>query len=308
MTDKNNKEKLIKHTTNRVSKSFDKAENICRNIKDEYEKALDNIQKEVADFYTRFGAENGMTYTAAMKYLSKYDLKKYRSTLEEYSKYLDINDVGLMAELDLAASKEKVTRLEGLISSIQVELVKLDGIKQNSVKENLIETFKDNYIGASSGLEGIVEVKASFAKINPSLIEETINFPWSGDRFSNIIWDDTNKLARELKSELVQGFIKGTSAHKMSSNLAKRMGTSYKNAQRVVMTESAHVLNKASLMSYADNDVEQVEFLAVLDSRTSSVCFNLNGDVMDIADAVPGKNMPPLHPHCRSTIIPVVDD
>lgn len=308
MTDKNNKEKLLKDTTERVSKSFDKADELSDSLKEEYQKALDDIQKEVAAFYMRYGSENGVTYSAAIKKLSKVDLKKYKSSIEEYSKYLDINDVGLMAELDIAAAKAKVIRLEGLIADIQIELIKLESVKQIKITKHLTDTFRDNYIGATAGLKGIVEAKASFAKINPKLIEETINFPWSGDSFSNIIWNDTNKLARELKSELVQGFIKGTSAHKMSSNLAKRMGTSYKNAQRVVMTESAHVLNKASLMSYADNDVEMVEFLAVLDSRTSSLCFNLNGDIMDIADAVPGKNMPPLHPHCRSTIIPVIED
>lgn len=308
MTRKIDKKKLAEDTVTRVNKSFGQSEKLCINLRDEYQKALDTIQKEVDAFYTRYADKNGLTYKVAMEQLSRVDLRKYRRDFEEYSKFLDITDVELMAELDIYAAKEKVTRLEGLMTSIRLEVKKLEDLQKTKLKKQLNAVFEDNYIGAASGLTGIVEARASFAMINPSLIEETINFPWSGDNFSNIIWNDTNKLARELKKELTQGFIKGTSAHKMSANIAKRMETSYANAQRVVMTESAHVLNKASLMSYADNGVRQVEFLAVLDSRTSSICFNLNGDIMDIEDAVPGKNMPPLHPHCRSTIVPVIED
>jgi SPP1 gp7 family putative phage head morphogenesis protein len=140
------------------------------------------------------------------------------------------------------------------------------------------------------------------------LIEETVKFPWSGESFSEIIRGDSNKLARNLKSELTQGFIKGTSVQKMSSNIAKRMDNSYKNALRVVRTETAHVLNKAALMSYEEMGVTHIEFLAVMDGRTSAICFSLNGDIIPIKDAVIGVNTPPLHPNCRSTVIPVVDD
>lgn len=308
MADEKQVSKLAKDTAERADKIFKSAEELCDRLKEEYQKALEDIQRSVADFYMRYATENGMTYAQAVKYLSKVELNRYRRTLENLKDIVDIKDEVLMAELDILAAKEKVTRLEGLMAGIKTELARLEGTTEDSLHKHLAATFKESYTGAAAGLEGIVEVKASFAMINPTLIEETIRFPWSGQSFSENIWNDSSKLARELKREIVQGFIKGTSAHKMSSNLAKRMGNSYDNAQRVVMTETAHVLNKASLMSYADNGVKSVEFLAVLDGKTSSICFNLNGDVIPIEIAVPGKNIPPLHPHCRSTIIPVLDD
>lgn len=308
MADDKHISKIARDTAKRADKTFQTAEEFCGRLKEEYQKALEDIQRNVADFYMRYAAENGMTYAEAVKYLSKVELKKYRNTLEKFKDIVDIKDEALMAELNILAAKEKVTRLESLMASIKTELARLESVTESSLEKHLKDTFKESYTGAAAGLKDIVEVKTSFSMINPTLIEETIRFPWSGQNFSEILWNDTNKLTRELKSELVQGFIKGTSAHKMSSNLAKRMGNSYANAQRVVMTETAHVLNKASLMSYADNGVEKVEFLAVLDGRTSSICFNLNGDEIPIEIAVPGKNIPPLHPHCRSTIIPVVDD
>lgn len=305
MTDKL---KLSKSITERVDKSFDKADDICIQLKQAYKKALDEIEKDVASFYMHYASDNGMTYAAATQYLSKFESKKYIDMVKDISKLLETKDAAFIAELNTIALKEKITRLEGLIASIKLELVKLESAQETKMHQHLVNIFTDNYVGAAVGIKGEVEAKALFSSINPTLIEETISFPWSGESFSNIIWGDTNKLAAELKRELTQGFIKGTSAHKMSSNLAKKMENSYKNAQRVVMTETAHVLNKASLIAYKDIGVEKVEFLAVLDKRTSSLCFNLNGDIIEIKDAISGKNLPPLHPHCRSTIIPVLED
>ena len=43
-------------------------------------------------------------------------------------------------------------------------------------------------------------------------------------------------------------------------------------------------------------------FIATLDKRTSTLCQSHDGDVFPVEEAMPGKNMPPLHPHCRSVI------
>ena len=43
-------------------------------------------------------------------------------------------------------------------------------------------------------------------------------------------------------------------------------------------------------------------FIATLDKRTSTLCQSHDGDVFPVEEAQPGKNMPPLHPHCRSVI------
>ena len=300
--------KLAEEVVERTSNSFDRAEELGAALQKEYMDALNQLQKDVSDFYVRFGTENGMTYSAAVKHLSKVELRTFRNKLEEYTKLIDEGDVQLLAEIKDLVAKEKVTRLEGLMVDIRTELVKLGVFEQEGLHEHLTSTFKENYIGATAGIRGIAEVKASFAKFSTKLIEETIKFPWSGESFSDIIWGNSNQLAVELKRELTQGFIKGSSIQKMSSNIAKRMDNSYKNAMRVVRTESAHVLNKSAIMSYADAGVENVEFLAVMDGKTSAICFNLNGDIIPLKDAVPGVNMPPLHPNCRSTILPVLDD
>lgn len=302
------KSKLTDEIVERTSNSFDKAEELGEILKNEYMTALNQLQKDVSAFYTRYGSDNSMTYADAVKYLSKVELRPFREKLEEYTKLIDAGDVELLAEIKALDVKEKITRLENLMLEIRTELVKLGISEEEQLALHLAETLKVNYIGSYAGIKGVVEATASFSKFNPTLIKETVKFPWSGESFSEIIWGNSNKLARDLKSELTQGFIKGTSVQKMSSNIAKRMENSYKNALRVVRTESAHVLNKAAIMSYADMGVTHIEFAAILDGRTSAVCLSLNGDIIPINEAVPGVNTPPLHPNCRSTVLPVIDD
>ncbi|MCX7842292.1 MAG: hypothetical protein N2489_04375, partial [Clostridia bacterium] len=160
--------KLIDDTVKRANKTFDKAEELCTRLKDEYSKALEDIQKEVADFYMKYAENNSITYTEAVRALSKAGLNKYRNTLEKFKEVIDINDVGLMAELDAAAAKTKVSRLEGLAASIRLELAKLQAARQDGLEKHLEDTFKLNYEGAVAGIEDIIDIKSSFSMINPS--------------------------------------------------------------------------------------------------------------------------------------------
>ena len=48
----------------------------------------------------------------------------------------------------------------------------------------------------------------------------------------------------------------------------------------------------------------KVEFVAKLDERTTKECRSHNGNKIKVSEMVPGVNVPPLHPHCRSTTVP----
>lgn len=48
--------------------------------------------------------------------------------------------------------------------------------------------------------------------------------------------------------------------------------------------------------------------MATLDSRTSAVCQQLDGQEFPVSDAQAGVNLPPMHAHCRSTTISVISE
>ncbi|MFW1892152.1 minor capsid protein [Acinetobacter geminorum] len=75
---------------------------------------------------------------------------------------------------------------------------------------------------------------------------------------------------------------------------------------RTVRTVRSHVANQAYLNSYKQIGFEYVRFVSVLDGRTSKLCASLDGTIWEIND--PAKRVPPLHPHCRSILVPVDKD
>jgi SPP1 gp7 family putative phage head morphogenesis protein len=49
-------------------------------------------------------------------------------------------------------------------------------------------------------------------------------------------------------------------------------------------------------------------YVAVQDSRTSDICSELDGTVLPAADEFWRTHIPPLHPNCRSTFVPLTED
>lgn len=85
--------------------------------------------------------------------------------------------------------------------------------------------------------------------------------------------------------------------------LLSKMGNSLRD--RAALLASSAVWDMAQrgiLASLAANGVDRVMFSAVLDNRTSEQCRSLHGKVWPIGS--PAIRRPPLHPRCRSTLIP----
>ncbi|SSS47032.1 phage putative head morphogenesis protein, SPP1 gp7 [Acinetobacter baumannii] len=76
--------------------------------------------------------------------------------------------------------------------------------------------------------------------------------------------------------------------------------------ERTVRTVRSHVANQAYLKSFDQIGFEYVRLVATLDGRTSKLCASLDGSVWEIND--PAKRVPPLHPNCRSILVPVEKD
>ncbi|MDZ5017221.1 phage head morphogenesis protein, partial [Clostridium perfringens] len=52
--------------------------------------------------------------------------------------------------------------------------------------------------------------------------------------------------------------------------------------------------------------IEEYEYSATLDLRTSDICSELDNKPFKVKNAIVGVNYPPMHANCRSTTIPVV--
>lgn len=80
--------------------------------------------------------------------------------------------------------------------------------------------------------------------------------------------------------------------------------------QTIVRTTTNHISNTTRNKVFENNEdiVKGVEWVSTLDSRTSLICINLDGkiDLYDGSKKQLNGQIPPAHPNCRSTIIPIL--
>lgn len=77
---------------------------------------------------------------------------------------------------------------------------------------------------------------------------------------------------------------------------------------RLVRTEVNYFSNQGTLEGLKAAGFTKYRFIATLDLRTSEMCRKLDLKVFNIDDAEIGVNLPPLHPFCRSVIVPAYEN
>ena len=257
-----------------------------------YRDAFRSIEKEVNDFMMKYAVDHKLDYATVTQMLTPIDLAEYNQKIEElYAMYRDTGSEYIKIEIDRLNARAKITRLQALQDAINVELTKVTHEYQMTLEDTLIGLFTEQYKEVSELLGIMAPV------INREAIKTIIEYPYAGKMFSDRIWDNKDALVKHIKQNLTAGIIRGDSIQKMSRQLKKDLNVLYYQAERLVRTETNYAMNQGHLKGYADSGVvEKYEFLAAIDSRTSKLCKNQNGEVYKLSDAVVGVNFPPLHP------------
>ncbi|WP_339246872.1 minor capsid protein [Paenibacillus sp. FSL R10-2796] len=279
----------------------------------EYRKAQISIQTDVNNFYQRFADNNGIvSLSAAKQVLKAGELKEFKWTVEDYIARGKENaiDQRWMKELENASIRVRVTRLESIQLQMKQHVEELSVKRLSGTTELLGNVYKDGYYRSIFELEKGIGIGASFAKIDKRQLEAILSAPWApdGSSFSQRIWTDRVRLTGTLRNIFSQGLISGDTSKQMIEQLMKRFDVSRKNAERLILTESAYFAGQSRIAGYKELGVEQYRYTATLDSRTSITCRDLDGKVFDIEDAQVNVNYPPMHAYCRSTTIPHYED
>lgn len=80
------------------------------------------------------------------------------------------------------------------------------------------------------------------------------------------------------------------------------------STKAMVDTEMVYAERQGLKEAYKDYEADKYRYLATLDQLTCERCSELDGKVLPLSDAKAGSNYPPMHPHCRCTVIPVFSD
>lgn len=231
-----------------------------------------------------------------IKKIEKKLLKLFKDTRKEV-----LNELKIIYA-DIESTEYAKYQIDSLLTSINNALDNLYSNNEKEVNEGLKEIYKEMDKQAS------IDLNNAFNTVNENLVRETLKTNWSGLSFSERIWEHRRSLAFTIKSELSKGLIRGESLQDISKIISDKFDTSFSNAMRLVRTESCWVMNEATVNNYKDNGIKEYEFMAFLDSKTSKECKSLDGKKFSIEEYQAGVNLPPLHPNCRSCIVPIVED
>ena len=218
-----------------------------------------------------------------IKKIEKKLLKLFKDTRKEV-----LNELKIIYS-DIEATEYAKYQIDSLLASINKTIDNLYNQNEKEVTEALTSIYK------TMDKEASVDLNVSFNTVNENLIRETVKTNWSGLTFSDRIWEHRRKLALTLKEELSKGLIRGDSLQDISRIMADKLNNSYSNAMRLVRTESCYVMNEATVNNYKNNGISKYEIMAYLDNKTSKICRSMDGEVVNVKDAVAGKNMPPFH-------------
>lgn len=308
--DKKSKEYWEKRARENESKVYKKASDLKKELDVHYIQAKREIEKSINDLIARYMFKTDLSYADAMKYLTSKEFKEFRMSLEEYEAEIErLSEINeelankLRIELETLAMKSRITRLDSLKTQIDIELSKKISKDYNIVEKGISEVYRDFFKIQTTdfGLTGVNTV------LPKKTLKMLMQQPWSGANFSERIWGNSEALGKVLKQEIIQSFMQGVSVKDLSDRIEKRFENDRYNTERLVRTELNYAFNQTTKLSYKEAEIEEYEFLAEIDSRTSEICKKLNGEKFKLKDARAGVNYPPMHPHCRSTTVPVID-
>ena len=286
---------------------------VRQEVEREYERAIKRIEKEIRIFYHKFADNNGVTYSRAKKMLNARELKEFKWDVWEYIEKAQENAIegNWIKELENASIRFRISRLEALELKIRAIVNDMENTVLEKVDNHITNSYQSTYYHTAFEIQKGIGVGWDIAAVVPSHIVMIKSKPWTADgtNFSKRIWGKHRpELIKYLEKELAQALIQGRHPNELVEDMAKKFNVTKKQASNLVMTESAYIASVAQKDCYNELDVEEYEIVATLDTRTSKICQDMDGEVFKISEYEPWVTAPPFHNFCRTVTAPYFED
>lgn len=292
--------------------AFKQSEQSIQAIEQMYLEAQRSVQKEIEAWYGRFAVNNQISLADARKLLTTGQLEEFRWTVDQYiqaGKKAGL-DAAWLKRLENASAKVHISRLEAVQMEIQQQLELLYGNQVDEIDSLLKKVVGNGYTHTAFEIQKGIGLGWDMTALNQQKLETLISKPWTTDgrTFRDRCWVNKTDLVNTINTQMVQGMLRGDSPEKTIQAIQKQFGVSRYKARRLVHTETSYFNAQATKEAYKDLNIEKIEILETLDSRTCSVCGGLDGTVIPLSQYEPGVTVPPFHPNCRGTTCPYYDD
>ena len=210
--------------------------------------------------------------------------------------------------MEAPAYKNRVKRLDDINKSINKLINAVASKERDEIDKTMRKVYESSYHHAVYEAARMSGLDLQTAPIDEGALETILKKKWSGQNYSERVWNNTQKVADALKEELMIGALTGKTEKEMTDSINEQFLSGRNKARRLVRTESSYIHNEAHFQAYKDYGIEEYRFVATLDLRTSQICRERDGSVYRVNDKKIGVNAPPMHPWCRSTTIMNLDD
>lgn len=267
---------------------------------------------KLAAWYNRLAINNEISYADAFKLLKADELEEFHWTVQEY---IDRGkNVGLdpkwEKQLENASAKVHVSRLEEIQTELKATVENLYSEYETGTAAHLSSIANDSYYHTAYEVAKGTGIGTTLHRLDSRTLTKLLTTPWGKDEedFSDRIWQRRDKLIQTLNDELAHNLILGLDPQKSIDKIAEDFEVDKRAAGRLVMTESAAIGSMAREASLKELEVEEFEIVATLDSHTSTICQQMDGQHFPMSKFKVGTTAPPFHPNCRSTTVPYFND
>ena len=272
---------------------------------DAYRVALREIKKDLESFFSKYAKENKVTYAEARRRLASSEMKEFQATVKmwlDHAKQNGWNRVYIQY-LEKLLNMKYITRLEMLEADIRYQIELIENNKERNIKDlieiNYLAAYYVRYHDFATG----AEMSVRFDTLDAQTLAQVVAKKWNDGNYSTRIWNDRNRLVKSMSTILPQSFSRGLNVNKLGDMIAKELNTSQNRGRTLARTEINNICNQADLTVYKAAGIEQYQFVATLDLRTSEICRSMDNTVHEVSQARTGINFPPMHPNCRSTTV-----
>lgn len=269
-------------------------------------RTIEQIERDIRALYSRYATVEGLSLAEAYKELNATEVKNLHARLTRLHR--KSGDAGIMREISRLSMKSRITRFEAMALSLQESASRMAGENVRIVERAIEKMYREGrYRIRFDVAKAVGRGNASLAQIDEKAVARMIKMPLAGEYFSDRIWSNKKSLTAALQRTLTQSLAGGYSVAKATDLFRLNIEASKSNALRIVRTEIAHAVETANLDEYEELGVQEYQFIATLDDRTSEICAALDGEHFPIEAAEEGVNYPPMHPNCRSTTVPYIE-
>lgn len=289
---------------------MESAEETANQIAQIYYKASNYISYEIDTIFDRYSAKHKLSEKEAIKLLNSLD---DRTSVKEAIKKLKqgvtaAEEKELIKMLESPAYRARIDRLQELQNEISLLMRNTYQQEKSFSTSHYVNLAQESYYKSMFDVQQMAGYGFNFSALSPTKIDKLLNSKWSGENYSNRIWNNTQALAQDLKEELLIDLLTGRSNKETAKIIQNKFAQGSSVARRLVRTESSYIANEMEMLSYEESKIETYIFVATLDLKTSEVCQRLDGKRFKVKDRKPGANCPPMHPWCRSTTICNITD